>query len=83
MTSSNARTRWAIARHTAVAVAVLGCYGDPQCIYYPCPMLEAATITVTAANAPAGIPGVTIANLSSSTGTASCQQATVTVCHLS
>jgi hypothetical protein len=82
MHSSLPRAGWSAARHTVAAVALLGCYGDPQCINYPCPQFEAATISVTAANAPAGIPGVTVANLSTPSGSTPCQQAAVTVCHL-
>lgn len=46
-------------RISLLSGALLACHSD--CVFYPCPQPTAAIITVTAANAPGGIPGLTVA----------------------
>ena len=62
----------------------LACSGDASCIYYPCPLPEAAEISVAANNAPAGIPGLTMAITGALVGTGPCTQGSgaMSVCHV-
>ena len=57
-----------------VAVAA-ACSGD-ACVYYPCPAPLAAEISVTAPNAPAGVPGLTMAISGAEIGSGPCNQGT-------
>ena len=58
-----------------VSLAV-ACSGDAACVYYPCPLPEAAEISVTAPNAPAGVPGLTMGITGAETGSGACNQGT-------
>ncbi len=71
-----------LARIAAAGGALLACSNAADCIYLPCAVPEAATVSVTAANAPDGIPGLvaTVTGAASSSGP--CQQAPVTLCHI-
>lgn len=60
MYRGTARVRLGL-RISLLSTALLACDGDAACILYPCPLPIAATITVSAASAPAGIPGLTMA----------------------
>jgi hypothetical protein len=73
-------TDWRI----VLACCVVACSSDSQCLALPCPLLEAAEITVTATNAPAGIPGLTATVSGASTETIPCNQRAgeTTVCQI-
>lgn len=43
-----------------LAPALLACQGEADCIYYPCPLPLAVVLSVSAANAPAGVAGLTV-----------------------
>jgi hypothetical protein len=62
-----------------LAGVLLACKGDAECIYYPCPLPIAATITVSASNAPAGIAGLAVMVSGVVTGGGPCTQG---VCHV-
>ena len=66
--------RRGILRWTVPACLVVACSSDANCIYYPCAQPEAAEISVTASNAPSGIPGLTMAVSGSVTGGGPCDQ---------
>ncbi|MFI5230643.1 MAG: hypothetical protein ACHQWU_16340, partial [Gemmatimonadales bacterium] len=68
----------------ALACCVVACSNDVQCLELPCPSLEAAEITVTAGNAPAGIAGLTATVTGAITTTIPCNQGAgpATVCSL-
>jgi hypothetical protein len=69
--------------HTALlACALLACKDDAQCIFYPCPLPLAATISVSALNVPAGIPGLTMTVSGAVTGGGPCNQGPVSTCVL-
>jgi hypothetical protein len=54
-----ARPRLVLAGRVGLACCALACSNDSQCLALPCPFPIAALISVTAANAPTGIVGVT------------------------
>ena len=72
-----------MATHGRLAVAagiLLGCRGDAACVLYPCPMPIAATINVSAANAPTGIVGLSMTISGAVTGTGPCSAGAVSAC---
>jgi hypothetical protein len=72
--------------HAVVLLSLtVACPGDAGCVLYPCPPQDAAEISVTAPNAPAGIVGLTmIARSGAETGSGPCNHGTgaVSVCYL-
>jgi hypothetical protein len=80
-------SRWnrAVARLTrigAIGGVLVACSGDADCILLPCVPPEAATVFVTASNAPAGIPGLVATITGAVSSTEPCDQAQVSVCHI-
>ena len=67
-----------------LASLAIACSSDATCIYYPCPMPEAAEISVSAPNAPAGVPDLAMAISGPETGSGPCNQGpgAVSVCHV-
>ncbi len=70
----------ALAQAAILAGSALACSSDGSCVYYPCPLPEAALISVTAASAPAGIPGLAMTVTGAMVGGGPCTQAPVSVC---
>jgi hypothetical protein len=47
-------------RALVVLPLLLACEGDAACVYYPCPLPTAVVLSVSAANAPTGIAGLSV-----------------------
>ena len=62
----------------------LACSSDAACIYYPCPLPEAAEISVSATSAPTGIPGLAMVVSGPMSGTGPCSEGTrgVSICYV-
>lgn len=58
------------------SVFAVGCE-DAQCALYPCPLKLAATLRISAANAPNGVAGITV---SGSSGVVPCVTGATSVC---
>jgi len=76
--------RWSLVhlglRISLFSSALLGCGGDASCVFYPCPPPMAATIIVSAAGAPAGIPGLMMDVNGAGTGNSLCSQGPTNTC---
>src|SRR5437762_11350023 len=48
------------ARYSLPLVVLLACKGDASCVYYPCPLFEAVTITVSPASGASRTAGLAI-----------------------
>ena len=60
---------------------VLGC-GDDACTLPPCPLPLAIELTVSAANAPTGIAGLSLAIDGAARGTIPCEKAAIAHCYV-
>ena len=71
-----------ILRSLVPASLVVACSSD--CVYYPCPLPEAAEISVTASNTAVGVPGLMLAISGTVVGTVPCQHGpgAASVCHI-
>ena len=65
-----------------LAVPLLTCSHDATCVFYPCPLPLAVVASVSAANAPAGIPGLVLTVSGTFTESAPCSQAPVSTCQV-
>jgi hypothetical protein len=76
--------RRGVLRRLVPACLAIACSSDANCIYYPCAVPEAAEISVTASNAPAGIPGLTMSVSGSVSGVGPCNHdvGATSVCHV-
>ena len=59
ITAARRATAW---RALLIAPALLACESDAACVYYPCPQPTAVVLSVSAANAPNGIDGLSVTN---------------------
>ena len=80
--SGASRLSSGVLRWLIPASLVAACSSD--CVYYPCPLPEAAEISVTANNAAAGVPGLTLAISGAVVSTGPCQPGSgaTSVCHV-
>ena len=67
-----------------LASLAIACSGDANCLLLPCPPPEAAEISVSAPNAPAGISGLTMTISGPARGSGPCSPGSggVSVCHI-
>jgi len=71
-----------LVRTGACCGALVACSSDCSNLSRPCPLPEAVRLSVSAANAPSGIDGLSVAVTGTVQGDASCQPGPVTVCHV-
>jgi hypothetical protein len=71
----------AVYGHCLPAVVLLACKGDASCIYYPCPLFEAVTVTVSAASGSGRTAGLAVAVGDGPPQTGACDPQTW-VCHV-
>jgi hypothetical protein len=76
------RTAARLTRIGAIGGVLVACSSDADCILLPCVPPEAATVSVTASNAPDGIAGLVATTTGAVTSTGPCDQAPVSVCHI-
>jgi hypothetical protein len=72
MIKQRAWSRGHIACRIALTCGVVACSNDAQCLALPCPIPEAAEISVTASDAPTGIANLTAAVTGPTIGTLPC-----------
>jgi hypothetical protein len=81
---SHVQRRWisTLMRTAACCGALVACTGDCDNVSQPCPILEAVRLSISAANAPSGITGLSVVVDGSTEDTAQCEPGPVAICHV-